>query len=93
MRVLIAVDSFKGSLDATGVAAAIGAGWSATRPDDAVDLLPLADGGEGTAQVIAAAVPGAVVRAVPDVTGPDGRPVNGEWVNCPVESRWWISRR
>ncbi|MFT3797163.1 glycerate kinase [Microbacterium sp.] len=83
MRVLVAVDSFKGSIGAPAVAAAIGAGWSSVRPGDTVDLLPLADGGEGTAEVIAAATAGAVVHEVAAVTGPDGRKVTGEWVELP----------
>jgi glycerate 2-kinase len=59
VRVLIAPDSFKGSASATAVAAALAAGWLAARPGDRVTRLPLADGGEGTLDVLAATVPGA----------------------------------
>ena len=55
---LIAPDSFKGSASATAVAAALAAGWLAARPGDQVTRLPLADGGEGTLDVLAATVPG-----------------------------------
>jgi glycerate 2-kinase len=48
LRVVIAPDSFKGSLDATAVADAIAHGWASTRPRDALILLPQADGGEGS---------------------------------------------
>jgi len=46
--VVIAPDSFKGSLSAEEVAAAIGAGIHAALPDAQVRLCPIADGGEGT---------------------------------------------
>ncbi|MDR9834304.1 glycerate kinase [Herbaspirillum huttiense] len=46
--VVIAPDSFKGSLSAEEVAAAIGAGIQAAIPDAQVRLCPIADGGEGT---------------------------------------------
>ena len=48
LRVLVAPDSFKGSLTSVQVARALADGWSRGRPDDAVALAPLADGGEGT---------------------------------------------
>ena len=47
MRVLIAPDKFKGTLTAVEAASAIAAGWLSVRPDDAVEQVPLADGGEG----------------------------------------------
>jgi glycerate kinase len=46
--VVIAPDSFKGSLSAQAVAAAIAAGIKRARPDAVVRLAPMADGGEGT---------------------------------------------
>ncbi|NYG99580.1 glycerate kinase [Schumannella luteola] len=78
-RILIAPDSFKGSATAQEVAEAIAQGWLAERPDDAVTALPLADGGEGTLDVLERAVPGAVRHPV-RVTGPDGRPVSASWL-------------
>lgn len=83
MRVLVAIDSFKGSVSAGDVASAVAAGWRSVRPNDDLDLLPLADGGEGTAEAIARSVPGAVRHAAPGVCGPDGRPVTGEWFALP----------
>ena len=53
--VLIAPDSFKGSLTSVQVARALADGWRRARPDDTVLLCPLADGGEGTLEAIAAA--------------------------------------
>lgn len=46
--VVIAPDSFKGSLSAAEVAAAIAEGVRRARPDATVRLCPMADGGEGT---------------------------------------------
>ncbi|NQE48528.1 glycerate kinase [Herbaspirillum rubrisubalbicans] len=46
--VVIAPDSFKGSLSAQEVASAIGAGIQAALPHAQVRLCPIADGGEGT---------------------------------------------
>ena len=80
MRIVIAPDSFKGTLDAASAASAIGGGWRAVRPLDEVLLLPQADGGEGTLSAIASAVPDARLMDVGPVTGPDGRPVEGHWL-------------
>jgi glycerate kinase len=46
--VVIAPDSFKGSLNAGQVAAAIAAGVRVARPDSIIRICPMADGGEGT---------------------------------------------
>jgi glycerate kinase len=54
MRVLIAPDSFKGSLDPLAVATALRDGWQRARPTDDIRLIPLADGGEGTLDAIKA---------------------------------------
>lgn len=83
MRVVIAPDSFKGSIPARDAAAAIAAGWRSVRGGDDVVELPQADGGEGTLDAIQAATPDAVRRSAGLVTGPDGRPVQGEWLELP----------
>ncbi|MBX6387464.1 MAG: glycerate kinase [Frankia sp.] len=82
LTVVIAPDSFKGSLPADEVAAALAAGWHAVRPGDEVRLLPLADGGEGTLDVFATAQPAATRRRV-RATGPDGRVVDADWLELP----------
>jgi len=56
MRVLIAPDSFKGTLTSVEVARALAAGWRLARPGDDIRLAPLADGGEGTLVAIEAAL-------------------------------------
>ena len=55
LTILIAPDSFKGSLTSVQVARALADGWSRARPDDTILLCPLADGGEGTLEAVAAA--------------------------------------
>jgi glycerate kinase len=73
VRIVIAPDSFKGSLAADQVAAAIAVGIARVRPVAEVVLRPVADGGEGT--VAAALAVGYRARQV-SVAGPDGRPVD-----------------
>ena len=55
--VLVAPDSFKGTMPATEVADAIGDGL-ACRPAGSVDLCPVADGGEGTLDALRVALDG-----------------------------------
>src|SRR5258706_8773117 len=71
-RVLVAPDSFKGTFRAPEVAAAIGRGLEAAglAPPD---LCPVADGGEGTLEVLLAALGGETAAAT--VSDPLGRPV------------------
>ncbi len=52
MKVLIAPDKFKGSLTAYEVCDAVEKGLLAANPDITVESLPLADGGEGTLDVL-----------------------------------------
>ena len=43
LRVLLAPDSFKGSLSSVEVARALASGWAAARPDDEIVLAPLGE--------------------------------------------------
>ena len=52
MRILIAPDKFKGSLSAREVADNIAAGLREVLPAAIIETIPVADGGEGTAEVI-----------------------------------------
>jgi glycerate kinase len=83
LTVVIAPDSFKGSLSAREVAEAIAEGWRSVSPEDDIVVSPQADGGEGTLDAIEAAVPGAVRRSAGEVTGPHGHPTPGEWLELP----------
>jgi glycerate kinase len=78
LRVVIAPDSFKGSLTSVEVASALKRGWLEARPDDEVVLAPLADGGEGTLVAIEAA--GGWEWRTADATDPIGRPVQARWL-------------
>ena len=70
MRILIVPDKFKHSLGADEVAQNLGAGLRESLPGAKVRLLPLADGGEGTADVIQRAVGGEWVKCeVHDAVG------------------------
>lgn len=73
MRVVIAPDSFKGSLDARSVAAAIARGIAQARPDVTTIECPLGDGGEGTLDVLLAATGGD--RRIVHAYDPVGRPI------------------
>ena len=81
--IVIAPDSFKGSIGATAAAAAIAAGWRSVRPGDEPLVRPQADGGEGTLDALAGAIAGAVRHPVLAVTGPDGRAVDAYWLQLP----------
>lgn len=73
MRIVVAPDSFKGSLTAPEVARALEEGLRRAWPEAAVERVPLADGGEGTARALVEATGG---RFLPlRVTGPLGEPV------------------
>lgn len=78
MRVVIAPDSFKGSLEAERVAQALARGLahSARAPWDQAEYrcVPLADGGEGTVRTLVSATGGRLVTK--RVTGPLGEPVD-----------------
>jgi glycerate kinase len=78
MRVVVAPDSFGGTLSATAAADAIAAGWRRSAPDDDLRLLPLADGGTGFVEVLHTAVGGQWHEL--DVTGPFGDPVPARWL-------------
>jgi glycerate kinase len=80
MRVLIAPDKFKGSLSAAQAAEALAKGWREGWPmvnPLEIETLPVADGGEGTAEAVCDALAGRwVVLAVRD---PIGRTVEGRY--------------
>jgi glycerate kinase len=73
VRIVVAPDSFKGSLSAEDAAVAISEGIARVLPDAELLLRPIADGGEGT---VAAALRAGYVPLPARVSGPDGRPVD-----------------
>lgn len=80
LRVVIAPDSFKGTMTAPVAAQAMARGWQSARPDDEVITIPMADGGEGTLDIVHQATPGSEIVSVGPVTGPDGRPTPGHYL-------------
>ncbi len=70
MKIVVAPDSFKESLSAVLVAEAIERGVRRAAPDCRVEKIPVADGGEGTVEVLVGATGGGFVKET--VTGPLG---------------------
>lgn len=77
MRIVLAPQSFKGSLGAADVARAMARGVRQVFPEAEIDLLPIADGGEGTVQALVQASGGHTVTT--RVMGPLGQTVNASW--------------
>jgi glycerate kinase len=78
MRVLVAPDSFGETLSAVEAAAAIAGGWRSVASGDDLDLLPMSDGGPGFVAVLAASLPGRLVRV--EVEDPLRRPVAADFL-------------
>src|SRR5271165_703577 len=76
MRVLIAPDKFKGSLSAQDVAATIKRAIHSVDPRIEVDQFPIADGGEGTAAILAQHL--AATRQSTETVDAIGRPIEAE---------------
>ena len=77
MRIVIAPDSFKGCLNALNVALAMRRGVQRVYPDSVIDMIPMADGGEGTVEAILCAVPGERIKI--EVKDPLGRPIESTY--------------
>ncbi|MDP9099474.1 MAG: glycerate kinase [Verrucomicrobiota bacterium] len=78
MRILIAPDKFKGSLSGREVANHIARGLGDRLPDAILKTLPIADGGEGTAEVICEARGGKLVSC--DAHDALGREIEARYV-------------
>lgn len=78
MKIVVAIDSMKGCLDSENASEAMKSGLELAFPDAKIISVPVADGGEGTAEAIAKANRG-VERMHSVVEGPLGDPVNAEW--------------
>ena len=78
MRILIAPDKFKGSLSAQEVSDNIALGVRDAISDAAIEIAPMADGGEGTADAICKARGGKWVTC--SAHGPLGDPIEASYV-------------
>lgn len=85
MKFLIAMDSFKGSLDAVEACRAVVRGVEAVCPTACCDIAPMADGGEGTLDALLASVGGRRCSAM--VHDPLMRPVRAEYglLDAPID--------
>ena len=77
MKVIVAIDSLKGSLTSLEAGTAARAGILSALPEAEVKIFPLADGGEGTCRAIIAGL-GGVLKSV-EVTGPLGEKISAEF--------------
>jgi len=78
VRILIAPDKFKGALNAREVAESIAAGLREVLPDAEIDIAPMADGGEGTAEAICDALDGSWLKC--KAHDPLGREIEAHYV-------------
>jgi len=77
MRILVAPDKFKGSMTGREAGDAMRAGLLRVWPSADIEVVPVADGGDGTAQAILDAVGGRRVSRT--VQRPDGEPVDASF--------------
>lgn len=77
MKVLIAIDSFKGSLTSREAGMAAAEGIKRVYPDAECEVLIVADGGEGTVEALMSALDGKTVTA--EVSDPLGRKIKCEY--------------
>jgi len=77
VKIVIAPDSFKGNLTALQVSQAIEIGIKHVVSDAVTDIVPMADGGDGTTQALVDAVGGKMIPA--EVTDPLGGRVMAYW--------------
>ena len=77
MKIVIAPQTFKGSIPALEVAEAIREGVGRVLPEAKTVLVPVADGGDGTLETLVESTAGEVRAA--EVTGPLGEKVEAQW--------------
>lgn len=82
MKVVIAIDSFKGSLSSLEAGEAARRGILAACPNAQTTVLPVADGGEGTVEALISGFGGETVNLT--VTGPLGTPVQAKYGVVPA---------
>ena len=77
MKIVIAPDSYKGSIYASDAAKAMEDGVRRVLPDAEVVLVPVADGGDGTLETLVETSGGRIITS--EVTGPLGETVSAQW--------------
>ena len=84
MKIVIAPDSFKESLSAPEVAAALARGVKRAAPTAQVICVPMADGGEGTVQAVLGATQSE--RRSNWVQNALGQPIEAQWALLPDQT-------
>lgn len=82
MNIVIAIDSFKGSISSIDAGNTVKEAILARYPQDQVQVFPLADGGEGTVDALTQGLGGSIVPV--KVTGPLGEPVESRYGYIPA---------
>ena len=77
MNIVVAIDSFKGSMTSLEAGNSIAQGIRKAAPDANVVVRPIADGGEGTMDALIEGMQGAYETIT--VTGPNGKPVTSQY--------------
>lgn len=77
MKFIVAPDSFKESLSSYQAAKALSTGIRNVFPEAEIRSMPIADGGEGTCEVVTYALGGTIVQT--QVTGPLGKPTKAKF--------------
>ena len=78
MKAVVAIDSMKGCMGSAEASEACAGGIREALPGAEVIVVPVADGGEGTAAAIAFSDK-SIVGKTCRVSGPDGTPTDAEW--------------
>lgn len=78
MKIVIAIDSFKGSLSSVEAGEAAALGIKRVFPEAETVIVPLADGGEGTVEALTSGITGGELKKI-WVTGPLGDPIQAEY--------------
>ena len=77
MKIIVAIDSLKGSLSSLKAGEAVERGIKEAIPEAEVTIKPVADGGEGTVVALVSGLKGALKKAI--VTGPIGQKVEATY--------------
>ena len=88
LKVVVAMDSFKGSLTSLEAGNAVKRGILRSHPDAEVTVIPLADGGEGTIDCIAPYING--IAKTLTVTGPLGAKIKADYIFDPKTDTAYI---
>ena len=77
MKIVIAIDSFKGSISSIEAGTAVSKGIYRVFPDAEISIYPLADGGEGTVNALVSGLGGTFRNVF--VSDPLGREISAEY--------------